>query len=131
MEDPLGRWADVTITGCSGWSGSPAFPTPEADPAASIATTSVHVVPGALAETAFYVHHVPATQACEAHWYIGPIDVERPGTPCAATVAALQRLRPDLASLLSLPVGWIAIVEEGRITCVLDDSDDVIAPPQR
>jgi hypothetical protein len=59
-------------------------------------------------------------EGAAAAWYLGPVDGKAGGGYNAATVSDLRNRRPDLAGLLRLPAGYLAVIGPGGIEAVFD-----------
>jgi len=57
----------------------------------------------------------------ESGWYAGPVDQPDSGVYNTVVSEDLQAGRPDLAALLNLPPGYLAIVDGGGLSAVFND----------
>jgi hypothetical protein len=64
-------------------------------------------------------------------WYLGPVDEPDTGVYNTVTAEDLRAGRPDLAALLNLPAGYLAIVDSRGLSAVFNErNENVLAPPQ-
>jgi hypothetical protein len=57
-------------------------------------------------------------------WYLGPVDGADTGVYNTVSVGDLRGGRPDLADLLRLPVGYIAVIGPGGVEAVYNGQND-------
>jgi len=59
-------------------------------------------------------------------WYIGIADETEPGGYQGMRVADLLELRPDLERILTLPVGYLVVLDGGSVEAVVDGQSNVV-----
>jgi hypothetical protein len=60
----------------------------------------------------------------ERSWYLGPVEGGDTGVYNTVTVGELRSGRPDLAELLRLPVGFMAVIGAGGIEAIFDSKNE-------
>jgi hypothetical protein len=62
-------------------------------------------------------------------WYLGPVEGRDIGVYNTVTVGDLRAGRSDLAELLRLPVGFMAVVGAGGIEIIFDSKNEIVLKP--
>ena len=62
-------------------------------------------------------------------WYLGPVEGRDIGVYNTVTVGDLRAGRPDLAELLRLPVGFMAVVGANGIEAIFDPKNEIVLKP--
>jgi hypothetical protein len=78
----------------------------------------VLVTPGIESVGKVYLHRMEAALGV---WLAGPVEGGAPSEYNSTTVGSFVAARPDLAPILALPTGSIAVVDAGGLAAVFDD----------
>ena len=62
----------------------------------------------------------------ERSWYLGPVEGGDTGVYNTVTVGGLRSGRPDLAELLRLPTGFMAVIGAGGIEAIFDPKNESV-----
>ena len=75
-----------------------------------------------------YLERTTPAAADDTGWYIGIVDDARK-LPCLAVRGVeLLQVCPDLADILTLPVGYLVVLDDASIEAVLDPDDKLVWP---
>jgi hypothetical protein len=74
-----------------------------------------------------FLERVDGAVPGDSGWYIGNL-IDKETKAEAVTVADLLAVRPDFAPFLSLPPGWLLVIEKPGVKALLNDKNDNIWP---
>ena len=83
---------------------------------------------GVLDEASFYMERsAPSPENCDSGWYFGAkgVDMESPVLEAVYAYKILQT-RPELVDALILPAGYIALVNQQKITSILNERNEPV-----
>lgn len=103
---------------------------------AALVTTPDRPAPGAKVVLArdvwktpvVYFERVAASPDVDSGWFVGSLEPADNAAFEAVSVRDLLESRPDLAELLELPAGTLAVIDRGSIVAILDASDRQLMP---
>jgi hypothetical protein len=79
------------------------------------------LAPEVLKRRRYYVERLEFSSHGDSGWYIGAAPCDPPGMKYVSTaVFTVLAKRPDLAEVLNLPRGWMAVIDDGRVIAILD-----------
>ena len=98
----------------------------EADKKPPVETDKLLVADGAWQSNKIYLERVAVEGEGDSGWYLGRADTpaegnETPTKTLSMPVADLLQARQDLREILSLPVGYLAVIDTGGMTALFDD----------
>ena len=74
----------------------------------------------------FYLERIGPSSSGDSGWYIGIIDPKGTQGYEAIRIADLLNPRPDLSEILSLPVGYLVVLDGDSIEAVVDPNNKFV-----
>jgi hypothetical protein len=92
--------------------------------AAEIDQAGTLVISTAIADkTRLYLERVGPCRPGDTGWFVGPAEINSNPFVVTVPVADILTARPELATLLALPLGSLVILDAGTIQAILDSSN--------
>lgn len=89
---------------------------------------TIVVARGAVEQPRFYLERLEPAAAEDSGWYVGNVEGTVPPEYDALRVADFVAVRPDLAPLLELPPGCLAVVDGAALVAVVDGAHKKLWP---